>query len=118
MDSIAERDAAYQDIMADGMAVTFQRSVKGTHNSGTGVLTNTPTSYPTYGIVTDYKLRDIDGTLIKQGDRLLIMAATNGMPEPNGDDNVVINGVTWTVKNCNPVAPAGVPILYKIQVRR
>jgi hypothetical protein len=118
MDSAAERDSVYQDLKGEGMAITLQHVAPGTYDPDTGSVTNTASSHVSYGIVTDYKLSDIDGTLIKSNDKQVFLAATATMPEPCADDQLLIGAVTWQVISCNPVAPVGVPILFKVQVRK
>lgn len=118
MDSTAEKNDAYADIKADGAAMTFSRNVQGTYNPATGVVTNTTLSYATYGLITEYTNFEIDGTLIKQGDKRIIIGIPAGMPEPLQDDNLILGGVTWAVKGVNAVMPSGTAIIYKLQVRK
>ncbi len=118
MDSVVERDSAYKSIKADGVSMILSRNVQGVYNPETGKTVNSEVTYPTYGVITDYRLKDIDGTLVKRGDKRIILAATEAMPEPNGDDNIIISGVIWSVIISNPVAPANIPILYIVQVRK
>src|SRR5574340_923716 len=117
MDSVRERDAAYQSIKADGVSMILSQNNQGSYNPENGSVTNTSTSHSTYGVVTDYRLSEIDGTLIKRSEEKIVLAVTATMPEPTGDDNLIISGVIWSIINSNPVAPAGVPILYILQVR-
>jgi hypothetical protein len=118
MDSAAERTDAYDAIKYDGLAMTFVKVTPGTYNPATGSVTNTTTSYPTYGIITEYKNFEIDGTLIKRGDKRVILAITSGMPEPNENDSLTINSATWAIKHVSAVMPSGTSIIYAIQVRK
>lgn len=118
MDSILERNDAYAALKYDGMAMTFSRNVQGAYDPAIGTVTNTTLSYATYGIITEYRNFEIDGTVIKQGDKRIIIGIPAGMPEPIQDDNLIIGGVTWAVKQCNPVMPSGTSIIFKLQIRK
>ncbi len=74
----------------------------------------TETIIETNAIRVNYENDMIDGTLIKKGDFSLLVI---NMPAPELGDIYTFGGVTVTYINHETVSPAGVPILYKIQVR-
>lgn len=48
-----------------------------------------------------------------------IIAAADGAPfEPKSNDEVVFDGSVWTVLGATPLSPAGIPLLYKLGVKR
>jgi len=102
-----------------GVPVTF---VIGGGGAGINPVTGQPVEagpgevVTAYGVITQYKLNDIDGTLIKQGDHLLLCEALN--PIPDTAQTATIAGVDWQVVGVSPVAPGGTPIIYKVQMRR
>jgi len=65
-------------------------------------------------VITDYETGEVDGTLIKMGDKLLLAI---GIPEPAINDVLTIKSINYKYVNHIAIAPNGVPLLYKIQVR-
>lgn len=90
--------------------------------SGT-VTPGAPQVFQVVGVVVDYndKLVDyndklVDGETIKRGDRLVYVQAVE---RPRvGDTFVEANGTQWTVVDFDAVDPAGVAVLFSLQVRR
>lgn len=80
---------------------TLTKSAPGTRMPGAvSAGTNpTTTSYAATGLVVDYKAYQIDGTLIKAGDRqvLLLGASISGGAVPEPGDRIAIGGETLTV---------------------
>jgi hypothetical protein len=74
------------------------------------------------GVEVAYEARDIDGTLVRAGDRkfLLSPVTTSGYPldPPAVDDQLAVAGRTWTIKAVLPFAPAGEPLYYALNLRR
>ena len=118
MNSISERDNATKVIKSDGIQMSLNRVIVGDFDAVSGSTSNRTETYLSYGLITDYKRYDIDGTNIKIGDKKIILAAIKDMPEPTSDDLLVIVGVSWKIINCTPIAPSGIPILYQVQVRK
>lgn len=77
---------------------------------------NTPTEYKKYGVRTSYKLSEIDGTLIKRGDVRLVLSTD--FPEPKAEDKFTVAGVSYSYVDLEPKAPADIPIVYIVQVRK
>ena len=123
MNSQTERRDAYRSIKTDGVAMTLRRVQAGVYDPIDGKNNKpTPEEYSTYGIITDYNLWERQSSLIKAGDKKIVLAAidTTGapLPDPIQDDDIDVDGVQWAVVQSITVAPQGVAILYKIQVRR
>lgn len=80
------------------------------------------------GLVFDYGLHasgagTVGGSLIVAGDRQLYLAALTvdgvAIPQPvKGDKALAPDGIEYNVENVKSLAPAGVPVLYDIQLRR
>lgn len=86
----------------------------GVENVG-GIEVETPeVSLAITGIVVQYKLNEIDGTLIESGDFQIIATAET---EIKIDDWIDVDGRRYRVISPNPIKPAGVLILYKPQLR-
>lgn len=66
-------------------------------------------------IPVGYKLKDINGTTIKQGDRQFLLLTDF---EPNTSDYVVLDGDVYSIISIPVVSVSGVTVLYKIQGRK
>jgi len=76
-----------------------------------------PQTFTGKGVVTDYKTHLIDETVIKRGDKMLVL--TTDMPSPKLTDVFAINGENWKmVYPYTEVNPAGTKLVYKLQVRK
>jgi len=118
MNSIAERNSAYQSVKAEGVAMTLNQSVNGAYSTDTRSVTNTSNIYPTYGLIKETRLFEVDGSLVKRGDKRIIMGISPSMPTPCSDDTVTILGETLNVVECTAINPAGVPILFNVWLRK
>jgi len=67
-------------------------------------------------MVSDYAQSLIDGTLIRQGDKRVMVEATG--PEPTQADKLEIDGVIYQIVNVKPLKPSGVALYYTLQCRR
>jgi len=84
--------------------------VAGTVTSGAAQV------FPVVGVVVDYSEKLVDGETIKRGDRLVYIQATE---RPRvGDTFVEASGVQWHVVDFDAVDPAGVAVVFSLQVRR
>ncbi|MCE9913731.1 hypothetical protein LZ642_19310, partial [Hafnia paralvei] len=66
------------------------------------------------GIITQYRLNEIDGTLIQGGD---IQLTATAEVEIIIDDRIEVDGKRYRVIAPNPVKPANTLLLYKPQLR-
>lgn len=120
----------YDEIAADalaaiedaGQAVTLNIPASGGgYVPGLGVVpVNPSTTAEGIGVLLDYTQREIDGTKIMHGDQKLLLAPQIAVtPSTVHTVTVMHLGVskTFTVKDVGAVAPAGVPVLYIIQLR-
>ena len=107
-----------------GQSLTLTKVTAGTYNPATGGFTGEGTSTQTaYGAVFDYGAKQIDGTLIKAGDKQLLLSAfkTDGsaLMAPVLGDTVSIGGVTYTlVEPLKEVNPAGTVVMYEVNLRK
>jgi len=97
-----------------GAAATLKRQSGTAYDPATGTSTQTYTSYATTAAVFDYAQKYIDGTLVKQGDQLAYCAPA---VTPEQGDRFTWNGVDYSVIAVKAVSPAGVPVLYEVQIR-
>ncbi|WP_345198575.1 hypothetical protein [Kistimonas scapharcae] len=82
----------------------------------TGVCTpGEPEQLQFNGVLKSYKQGQIDGTTIMQGDKLLILDASH---EPQPGDLAHTADGDWQIVGIESLNPAGVPLAYRVQVRR
>lgn len=77
----------------------------------------TTTDYACTLVVTEYDKRDIDGTLILQTDRKVLVAVTGLSVVPTVTDRAVVEGVPLTIVAVMPLSPGGTVVMYELQVR-
>ncbi|MEW4469009.1 hypothetical protein AB1K62_14375 [Parasphingorhabdus sp. JC815] len=74
-----------------------------------------PTETSLSGIVQNYPLGLIDGTLIRSEDRKVMLDATG--PRPAVSDKLRIGGIEYAFISIREEAPSGVPVYYECQCR-
>ena len=115
-DEIAE--GALESIAEAGQPVTlYLPSVDGVYVPGVGFVEGTPAREVTgTGALFGYKQTHIDGTTILHGDQRLLLAPQIEV-EPVAGNTMTVGGVRYNVVRVERVAPAGIPVLYKVQLR-
>ena len=100
-----------------GQTVTITRRTAGTYNVSTGVATPTETTQTGTGAMLEWADNLINGTLIKSGDRRLLLSAV-GITSPVLGDTVTADGTVYTiVAPLKPFSPAGTVVMYEINLR-
>ena len=75
-----------------------------------------PQVFEVIGVVVDYEEKLVDGETIMRGDRQAYIQANQ---EPKQADTFAeANGVVWAIVDVNPVNPAGLAVVYALQLRR
>jgi hypothetical protein len=111
-----------------GMNMVLRRVTKGTYHPSAGSTdASTVVDCAAKGIVEEYKVQDIDGTIIKNGDKSVILAASGLAFRPDTNDFLligatIVNGVTvggepWKIFVNKTTAPGGIDIIHNIQLR-
>lgn len=100
-----------------GAPVILTRTTPGAYDPATGT-TGGPVStpYTGTGAAFDYEAKDIDGTLIKAGDRRVYLS-TAGIVAPRTGDTLAIAGAALTVVAVRPLQPALLAVLFDVQCR-
>ena len=75
----------------------------------------TPVDSPVTGVVTTFKRSDIDGTLIREGDKMILI---DSAIEPSKADSVIDEGFVYEVVDIIDITPGDTSILYKLHVRK
>jgi hypothetical protein len=98
-----------------GQSVTLTRSVPGAYNTATGATaTATVTTTTGKGVLLDYAQRDMDGTLIREGDQRCYASLS---VVPLSGDTLTAGGVVFEVVASRTLAPAGTAVLHDMQLR-
>lgn len=101
-----------------GAAAVLSRTIAGGYDPATG--TSAPGSVAIQNVTAvciDYEAKFIDGTLILRGDKQVFMSAKD-VTLPAAGDKFTWQGAEYSVIAVTPLAPAGVVVLFEIQVRR
>ena len=122
MDYAAEAADILLDFVKDGQPITITRAQDGNgeFDPSTGAYKPVdPLTFHGCALATNYRQDLVDGTLIKQGDKLFTVAASGLGCEPMASDNLSdAAGDVWSVSAVDVVSPAGVDLLYKVQGRK
>ena len=104
-----------------GQEITLTRQAAGAYNVSTGTASVTTTTQTAYGAMFEYGDKNIDGVLIKEGDKQLLLSALNSagtaLVAPQLNDTVTINTVVYTVVRIKPLSPAGTTVLFDCNIR-
>ena len=97
--------------------MTITRDVAGTYDPATGTVVNTQATYTDYGVVLPYGdgSASVADSLIQQGDRQVFIQIST---EPKTTDKITIAGMTFNIIAVKPLEPAGVNVLYELQIRK
>ena len=110
---------ALESIAEAGQPVTLHiaGTAGGGYLPGVGVVESMPAPDATgIGALFGYKQMHIDGTNILHGDQRLLLAPQIE-DEPVTGNTMTVGGVRYNVVRVERVAPAGIPVLYKVQLR-
>lgn len=106
-----------------GQTVTLTKRTAGSYNVSAGSATVTTSTQSAYGAIFDYGTKQIDGTLIKAGDKQLLLSPlkTDGtaLTAPAlGDTITDVAGTVYAlVEPLKTLNPAGTAILYDCNMR-
>ena len=111
-------DTADELITEFGQSVTLKVSAGAAYDPETGSSVVTYTDQSGHGCVVDFDKKLIDGTKVRIGDKLVLLSPL-GISEPKDGDQLAIGAETWqVVLPVTVTAPAGVAVLYEVQVRK
>lgn len=118
MSFYAEVAAIAHDVLSEfGAPAILTRIGVAVYDPATGVATPpAPLVYTGTGAKFDYEQKDIDGTLIRQGDQRVYLS-TVGIVQPQTGDTLTIAGDVFHVVASRPLQPALVAVLHDVQVR-
>jgi hypothetical protein len=103
-----------------GQAATLTRIVTGAYDPATGVGATTSTAVAVTAVLLEYSdaQRASAGGLIQQKDRKALVAVEAQTVAPDVEDTLTVGGEVFKIVACRPLSPAGVDVLYTLQVRK
>lgn len=110
---------AIRQIADKGRGVTYIYKTPGAYAPSTDNVTGSSQATQTVKMLfTDYKKTDIDGTMIKAGDKMALLANDSLTATPKTGDQVTDDDQKFSVIRVEVVKPGDTVILYKLQLRR
>ena len=101
-----------------GKAVTMRRTGQTVPDANKPWEVNTNnTDYTVQAVRVEYAAREIDGTVVRQGDRKYLVATSGLGITPQAGDQV-IDTDTLTVVSAEILNPASTALIYTLQVRK
>jgi hypothetical protein len=99
-----------------GQTVTQRKTNQGVYDPATGANTTTYTDTTRSAVMLDYGkgLTQINGTLIQQGDKQLLV---DGSAPIAMQHKFIVNNIEWSIISLGELAPAGTAVLYDLHVR-
>jgi len=119
-DWAAERRSVYEDIKADGFSVTARKpGSPGEFDPDLmeWVGATDPVDVSTYAIRKKYSIKEIDGTIIQQGDSMLVIPAYELPADFDTTYQILIGADVQNVIHIDPESPGNIPLLFNLQVR-
>ncbi len=99
-----------------GQSISVTRDVIGAYATATGTVTDSnDTTYSGYGYPQNYNSFQIDGSLIKQQNILLVFSSTT---TPLVDDIFTVSSIAYTAQNVEKITAQGSNIVYQVQLRQ
>jgi hypothetical protein len=111
------RAMAHGQLTAKGQTLTLTKNASATYDPATGTSVVTGTAYTVTAAVFDYPAQAIDGTLIQQGDKKVLLSAEDLTVEPDVDDSITIGGTVHPIVRVRKISPSGETVLWELQAR-
>jgi hypothetical protein len=101
-----------------GQSCSITTSTPGTYDPTTATSPQTNVTTPVVAAIMDYPRKDVDGTLIRQGDKRAVVAAyglsINPLPSDTFTDAAGRDHVIMDVRG---VSPGGIVVIWNMQLR-
>ena len=112
----ANAQATAERLIANfGQSATLSKTV----NSSTAYNpTRTTTGYACTVAVLDYRNAEIDGTLVKRGDKKVYISTDGLTVSPEVHDTLTIGSEVHAILAVMPMSPAGTVVYWEVQARR
>lgn len=109
---------AKQSLAENGRNCTLSQITTGAYDYATGSATQTVSDITVKA--ADFAVKgeiSVNGTLIAAGDRYAIISGVD-VATVSLSDRLTIDGVIWNIIAVVKIAPAGVPVIHKVYVRK
>jgi hypothetical protein len=101
-----------------GQGMVLARTTKGARDISTGTpAAGSTETWTGSGIEIEFDNRSIDGTMVKVGDKRILLSAPS-VAQPKSGDTLTYAGETWRVEQAKIIKPGTVAVLYDVQVRK
>ena len=118
MSFYADMAATSQELLIEfGQDVTLTRKSAGTYDPATATSIITETTQTGKAALFPRGIKDIDGTLIKQGDYKMLLSPMN-ITTPIVGDTVTANSIIYKITMIKENAPANIPVLIECNIRK
>ena len=103
-----------------GRTATLKRASTPNYNDDTGKTTTSQTSVTCNVVLSKFEQRQVDGTLVRQGDRIAIVSRLDlGSVEPKpNQDTLTIGSVIWQVVRVIGYSSGANEAAYELHLRR
>jgi hypothetical protein len=100
-----------------GQSISLAQDTLPSYDSVTGSVTKTSKTYSGIGVILPYGdgVNVDTGGLVQRGDALIYTSISQ---EPKPKDKITIKNVVWSIIHVKSIEPAGVNVIYEIQVRK
>lgn len=107
---------AVREVLVEFGAPALLKQRTSVYNPATGVSAVTSVDVAVTAAVFDFERKFNDPTTILQGDKQVFLSVVAGM-QPKPSDRFVWQGQEHSVINVKNLSPAGIMVLYELQVR-
>jgi hypothetical protein len=97
-----------------GQTMTLISKSAAAYDPATATSAETEVSTSVTGVSLNYPDKEVDGANIMRGDKKVLLSAA---VEPKVQDVLIIGGERNKVLDCKALRPAGVSVIYTLQVR-
>lgn len=119
MDYSRSAGTALAQIADKGRTITLSSNPDQVYDPATDTFTDgDPITVSVKALFTGYKQNQIDGEIIKSGDKRVLIAAAAMTGAPDKDAVLTDGNVQYQVIDIDTLQPGDAPILYMLQVRR
>jgi len=113
--STALKGVAAKILSTQGQEITVYRETDNAFDAVLGKSQSVTSTYTLNCVVDTYDIEELDGTNVKANDIKLLTEATDNVPAIG--DLVFVGSTNKRIMNVSPVSPAGINIIYEVQVR-
>ena len=109
--------SALRLIAEKGASLTYRRLVQG-FDPLTGATVTASTDYAVTGVVQEASPGPLDNSLVRRGDRLVLVAAGALPVVPEAGSVLLLEEVEWSIVHVGAIKPGDTAIAWRLQVRR